>query len=1055
MKTLYPVVNTKQNFSELEAEILSFWEKEKLFKQSLDKNRGKGGNHYVFFDGPPFANGLPHYGHLLTGYVKDLIPRYQTMQGKYVERRFGWDCHGLPAEMDAQKHLNISGRSSIIAFGIDQFNAYCKTAIQKYTKEWETYVNRQARWVDFENAYKTMDTDFMESVIWAFSELWKKGLIYEGNRVMPYSWALETPLSNFETRLDNSYRMRQDPALSVLFELEPISGENLPTKLVAWTTTPWTLPSNLGLAVGENIEYNIVEKEGVRYVIGKIAFEKYAPLFEDGSVVATILGHDLAFRTYKPIFPYFENTVNAFQVLLGDFVSTEDGTGIVHLAPAFGEEDQQLCAKFGIEPLCPITSQGKFTSEVVDYEGLQVFDANKPIIADLKKRGLVLKHETINHNYPHCWRTDTPLIYKVQKSWYVQVTAFKDRMVELNKQINWIPFHVRDGLFGNWLDGAKDWSISRNRFWGTPIPIWKSDSLTYPRVDVYGSLDEIKRDFGVQLTDLHRPEIDNLTRPNPDDPTGKSTMRRIEDVFDCWFESGSMSFAQNHYPFENKEDFDTRFPADFIVEYVAQTRGWFYTMMVLSTALFDRPPFKNAICHGVIVDEDGEKLAKSKKNYPDPVNVFNTYGSDTLRWFLMSSQVLKGGDLQIDREGKGISEAARKMVIPLWNAYSFFCLYANMDGIKAEFRTDSTNLLDKHILSKTAELANLVTASLDEYDIPKVCSHFEIYIEVLNNWYIRRSRERFWRVEKDADKIEAYNTLYTVLNSISRLVAPCLPFISEAIYKGLTQETSVHLANWITTDELPFDKNLATEMDTVINICSNALSLRKKYNIRVRQPLSKLLIYTPYAEKIKPYASIIASELNVKMVDFTDVLDDIGSKEIVINFKVVAPTIGKDFKNVLNAVKSGNWVLNKNDNLVVAGFIISKENFEVKLVPNEGLTAKTLDKTNGMVILDTTITQELLQEGMVRDFVRFVQNSRKDMGLNIADKIAIKITASDELVEILLKYSEYIKVQTLTDAIVEQTAFIDDAFIRTEEIEGYTIKIEIGKMVKVEALTYY
>jgi isoleucyl-tRNA synthetase len=1044
-ETLYPVTDPKQNFAELEEKILRLWQEEKMFQQSLDKNKGQKDNHYVFFDGPPFANGLPHYGHLLTGYVKDLIPRYQTMKGKYVDRRFGWDCHGLPAEMDAQKHLNINGRASIISFGIDKFNGYCETAIQKYTKEWEAYVNRQARWVDFERAYKTMDLNFMESVIWAFSELYKKGWVYEGNRVMPYSWALETPLSNFETRLDNSYRMRQDPALSVLFELNAVEGETMPTKIVAWTTTPWTLPSNLGLAVGATIEYHIVEKDGVHYVIGKAAYQKYAAQFENGDVLKTVLGKDLAGRTYKPIFPYFENTPNAFKILTGDFVSTEDGTGIVHLAPGFGEEDQLLCAKHGIEPLCPVNSQGKFTAEIVDYEGLQVFEANKPIIAELKRMGIVLKHETINHNYPHCWRTDTPLIYKVQKSWYVQVTAFKDRMVELNKQINWIPFHVRDGMFGNWLEGAKDWSISRNRFWGTPIPIWKSDNPAYPRIDVYGSLVEIERDFGIQLTNLHRPNIDDLTRPNPDDPTGKSTMRRIEDVFDCWFESGSMSFAQNHYPFENKENFDTCFPADFIVEYVAQTRGWFYTMMVLSTALFDRPPFKNAICHGVIVDEDGEKLAKSKKNYPDPINVFNTYGSDTLRWFLMSSQVLKGGDLQIDREGKGISEAARKMVIPFWNAYSFFCLYANTDKIQAEFKTDSTNLLDKYILSKTAELVKLVTNSLDEYDIPKVCSHFEGYIEILNNWYIRRSRERFWRLEKDRDKIEAYNTIYTVLNTVSRLLAPCLPFISESVYKGLTKEKSVHLSNYPSVEDFNYDESLVKEMDMVIDICSSALSLRKKYTIRVRQPLSKLTIYMLDSDKIKPYTNIIRDELNVKSVEFTDTLSNIGSKEIVVNFKVVAPTIGKDFKTVLAAIKSGNWTINENDDLSVGNYIISKDNFEVKLVPTEGLTAKALDKTNGMVIIDTVISEELLEEGMVRDFVRFVQNARKDLKLNMGDKIGIGISTDKELATILLKNADFIQAQTLSEVLFEQSIFEKDAVVHEDNIEKHVVKVEIVK----------
>lgn len=1045
-ENLYPEVSSKQNFPQLEEEVIKFWDQENLFQKSLDKNKDQADNRYVFYDGPPFANGLPHYGHLLTGYVKDLVPRYQTMKGKFVDRRFGWDCHGLPAEMDAQKHIGISGRKEIIEYGIDKFNNYCKTAIQKYTKEWESYVNRQARWVDFERAYRTMDIDFMESVIWAFSELYRKGLIYEGNQVMPYSWALETPLSNFETRLDNSYRNRQDPAISVLLELLPVSDETVRTKIVVWTTTPWTLPSNLALAVGENIEYNVVEKEGVLFIIGKAAYEKYTSQFEGATIVKTILGKELEFRKYKSIFPYFQNTPNAFQIFVGDFVSTEDGTGIVHLAPGFGEDDQLLCAKYCIEPLCPIDSQGKFTDEVSDYKGQQVFDANKQIIADLKKRGVIIKHETINHNYPHCWRTGTPLIYKVQKSWYVKVIEFKDRMVELNKQINWIPSHIRDGLFGNWLEGARDWSISRNRFWGTPIPIWKSDSSTYPRIDVYGSLEEIEKDFGVRLTDLHRPIIDSLTRPNPDDPTGKSTMSRIEDVFDCWFESGSMSFAQIHYPFENKDSFHKNYPADFIVEYVAQTRGWFYTILVLSTALFDKPPFKNAICHGVIVDEDGDKLAKSKRNYPDPIDVFNTKGSDTLRWYLMASPLMRGGNLQIDREGKGISEAARKMVIPLWNAYSFFCLYANTDKIKAVFNTDSTNLLDQYILSKTAELNNFVTTSLEEYDIPRACSQFETYIEVLNNWYIRRSRERFWRTEKDNDKVEAYNTLYTVLTTVSRLVAPFLPLVAESIYKGLTKEKSVHLASWPELNELPYINQLVDDMDKVIEICSNSLSLRKKYNIRVRQPLSKLTIYLLNIDSINSFHSIIESEVNVKLASFTTHLEGIGSKDVVLNFKVLGAMIGKDFKKVVNATKSGKWEINSKGELLVEEYTIAKENYEIKLLPNEGLTGKALDKTNGIVILDTNVTKELWEEGIVRDFVRFVQNSRKDAGLNITDKINIKISTKSELVEIILKYSDFIKSQTLAESIVEQSQNLSGAFIKTEEIEENPIIFGISKI---------
>jgi len=879
-------------------------------------------------------------------------------------------------------------------------------------------------------------------VIWAFSELFNKGLVYEGNRLIPYSWSLETPLSNFETRLDNSYRMRQDPSVTVAFTLDSDLFPN--TQILVWTTTPWTLPSNLALAVGPEVDYVLLEKDGKQYIIGQAAFERYQNELVGATTIRSFKGAELENIAYKPLMPYFAGTPSAFHIFLGEFVSVEDGTGIVHMAPAFGEEDQQLCAKHGIEPLCPVDSQGKFTADVPDYQGLQVFEANRPIIQRLKEEKVLIRQETIMHNYPHCWRTGTPLIYKVQKSWYVKVTEFNQRMVELNQRINWIPEHIRDGLFGNWLEGAKDWSISRNRFWGTPIPIWKSDSLAYPRIDVYGSLEEIERDFGVKLNDLHRPFVDELTRPNPDDPTGKSTMRRIEDVFDCWFESGSMSFAQMHYPFENKEYFHKNFPADFIVEYVAQTRGWFYTMLVLSTALFDEPPFLNAICHGVILDEDGEKISKSKRNYPDPNEVFDKYGSDTLRWFFMSSPLMKGGDLQIDREGQGISEAARQMQIPLWNAYAFFCIYANADKIQAKFNPNSNNLLDRYILSKTAALVKVVTEALDVYDLPRACEHFERYIDILNNWYIRRSRERFWRSGADEDKIAAYDTLYTVLTTLAKLSAPFLPFVSEEIYKGLSGETSVHLADWPSADSLPLNEALVEEMDMVIDICSSALALRKKALIRVRQPLPKLTVFVSNASAIKAYDDIIAQELNVKEVYFTDEISGIGRREIALNFKTLGKVLGKDMKNVQTAVKGTDWSIDENKNLMAGGHVIAPEYFEYKLIPNEGLTGKSLEYHNGMVILDTEISEELYQEGLMRDVIRIIQNARKEANLNMNDQIEISFIADEKLKQVIEKFAEYICSQTLGKRITSQ-AITSAVYQSEEEIDG--MKLELGIVV--------
>ena len=611
-KKFYPEVSSSVSLPDIEEKILKKWDKENTFSESLRKREGS--DEFVFYDGPPFANGLPHYGHLLTGFVKDIIPRFQTMKGNKVDRRFGWDCHGLPAEMESEKELGISGRRQIQNFGVENFNNHCRESVMKYTKEWEKSVGRQARWVDFKNDYKTMDLDYMESVIWAFKQLWDKGLVYEKDRVMPYSWKAETPLSNFETKLDDSYRERKDPAVTVKFEVleTDLNFKNKNrTFLLAWTTTPWTLPSNLACAVGKNIDYEVISLNNENYIIAKNILKNFNNELEGYEKVSEIKGENLVGIHYKPMFSYFKNNKNSFQVLEADFVNTEEGTGIVHMAPGFGEDDQMICEKNNIKLVCPVDDQGNFTKEIAEFEGMNVFDANEKIISYLKEKNIIIKKESYLHNYPHSWRTDEPLIYKSVNSWYVNVSSFKNRMVELNQEINWVPGHIKDGTFGKWLEGARDWSISRNRFWGSPIPVWKSDDPKYPRVDVYGSLDELEKDFGERPKDLHRPHIDKLTRVNPDDPTGKSIMRRVPEVFDCWFESGSMPFAQVHYPFENKSWFESHFPADFIVEYIGQTRGWFYTMMVLSTAIFDKPPFKNSISHGIVLDTNGVKLSKN------------------------------------------------------------------------------------------------------------------------------------------------------------------------------------------------------------------------------------------------------------------------------------------------------------------------------------------------------------------------------------------------------------------------------------------------------------
>ncbi|MDA8061908.1 MAG: isoleucine--tRNA ligase, partial [Actinomycetota bacterium] len=824
----YPEVPASPRFPEIEEQVLAFWAEDGTFSASVERRarESEGGKEFVFYDGPPFANGLPHYGHLLTGFVKDVVPRYRTMRGERVERRFGWDCHGLPAETEAERELGVSGRGPITEYGIARFNDFCRSSVLRYTEEWKRYVARQARWVDFEHDYKTMDLSYMESVMWALRQLYDKGLLYEGQRVLPYCWECETPLSNFETRQDNAYRDRQDPAVTVSFELEADPGSEQaelagPLEAWAWTTTPWTLPSNLALAVGPDIDYDLLSlADGRRVLIGSARRPAYSEQLGDASHLVTLKGAALVGRRFRPLFPYFAQTPNAFVVLGADFVTTEDGTGIVQMAPGFGEEDQAACAAAGIPVVCPVDDRTRFGSEVPDFAGLQVFEANQPVIRALRASGRLVRSDSYLHSYPHCWRSDTPLVYKAVSSWFVAVSALKDRLLANNDKINWVPGHVRDGAFGKWLAGARDWSISRNRFWGSPIPVWKSDDPDYPRVDVYGSLDELEADFGVRPGDLHRPSVDELTRANPDDPTGRSTMRRVPDVLDCWFESGSMPFAQVHYPFENREWFEGHYPGDFIVEYIGQTRGWFYTLHVLATALFDRPAFETCLAHGILLGDDGLKLSKRLRNYPDPDEMFDRRGADAMRWYLMGSPILRGGDAAVDE--KGVTEAVRSALLPLWNAWYFFTLYANAEGRRARLgRTDSAALLDRYVLAKAAALVESVTAALDAYDLSGACGEITAFLDALDNWYVRRSRDRFWGTSGEREDTEAaFDTLATTLEVLCRVSAPLLPLLTEAIWRDLTGGRSVHLSDWPSADELPADPALVATMDRVREVCS-------------------------------------------------------------------------------------------------------------------------------------------------------------------------------------------------------------------------------------------
>ncbi len=1036
-KKYYPELDAKVSFPEKEEEILKFWNEDETFKNAVSQGAGRA--HYVFYAAPPFENGLPHYGHLVTGYVKDIIPRFQTMRGKKVDRRFGWDCHGVPAELDAEKALGISGRKQILEYGLEKYNAVCQSRVLMYTKEWQNTVTRQARWVDFDRGYKTMDKSYMESILWAFKTLYDKGLVYEGMQVLPYSWAMETSVSNFETKLDNAYREKIDPAVTVLFTLDKKEGETMPTKVLVWTTTPWTLPSNLALAVGPEIDYSIYEEDGVRYIIGSAAAAKYKKELAKAEKVGELKGKDLLGRTYKPLYPYFKDTPNAFQVIGADYVSTEEGTGVVHTAPGFGEDDRLACVPAHIPVVCPVDSKGCFTKEVPEFEGKHVFDTNELVIKFLKENRLLVRRENYKHDYPHCWRTDTPLIYKAMSSWFVKVTDFKDRMVQLNQNINWIPEHIKNGQFGKWLENARDWAISRHRFWGTPIPVWKSDDPKYPRVDVYGSIAELEKDFGVKVENLHRPFIDSLVRPNPDDPTGKSMMRRVEDVFDCWFESGSMSFAQIHYPFENKEWFEKHFPADFIVEYVAQTRGWFYTMMVMSTALFDTYPFKTCLCHGVVLDENNQKLSKKLRNYPSPEEVFNTQGADALRWFLVSSPLLKGGNLSIDREGKEIAKSARKALIPLWNAFYFFCLYANSEGIKASEITHSDDILDQYILSKLKLLGEDLTQELEKCDIVTACQEVSDFLEILNNWYIRRSRVRFW----DGKDMQAFNTLYTVLVTLCKLLAPLMPLMTEYIYKALTGEESVHLTDWPDMSVFENKDELSAQMDFVREVCSLAKAVREENRLRNRLPLKEMTIAGQRVQMLENFIPLLEEEVNVKQVHLEKNLAQVADPLLYIKTPLVGKRLGSALKEVLAASKTSDWSVNEKGELEIAGQVLAPEEFERRLVLKEGLTGQASADNTFVVLLDTKVDPQLEAEGIARDFVRVVQSLRKEQKLDVSDRIHLKYETSDEkTAAALTQYASYIQEQTLALSLERETL----AFAMTEEeIGDGKVKISLQK----------
>lgn len=1096
-------VSASVKFPEIEERILKYWDQDGTFQASIDQRSADapggqpGSNEFVFYDGPPFANGLPHYGHLLTGYAKDLVGRYQTQRGRRVERRFGWDTHGLPAELEAMKQLGMTDKTQIEAMGIDKFNDACRASVMKYADEWKSYVTRQARWVDFDNDYKTLNVEYMESVLWAFKQLHEKGLTYNGYRVLPYCWKDETPLSNHELRMDDDvYKNRQDQTVTVTFPItageSELSKKLAGVQALAWTTTPWTLPTNLALAVGPSITYAVlpVGPNGIKaasaeapvsgsFLLAADLLGTYAKDLGYGegtagveaaetAVTATYSGADLAGLQYQPLWTDFSDTEkfgteNAWRFLVADYVTTTDGTGIVHQAPAYGEDDQKVCEEAGIPVVLSVDEGAKFLplfshGDLHDIVGLQVFEANKPITQVLRAQGRLVRLASYEHSYPHCWRCRNPLIYRAVSSWYVEVTKFKDRMSELNQEINWIPGNVKDGQFGKWLANARDWSISRNRYWGSPIPVWQSSDPEYPRTDVYGSLAEIEADFGrlplnkAGQVDLHRPFIDELTRPNPDDPRtpeeDQSVMRRVEDVLDVWFDSGSMPYGQVHYPFQNEEWFDTHNPADFIVEYIGQTRGWFYMLHILSTALFDRPAFRNVISHGIVLGSDGQKMSKSLRNYPDVSEVLDRDGSDAMRWFLMSSPILRGGNLVVTEQG--IRDGVRQVILPLWNVYSFFTLYTNAaaggKGYDARLRYDGySDTMDQYLMANTGDLVRNMTAQLDNYDISGACDELRSYLDMLTNWYVRRSRQRFFD-----ESVDAFDALYTALEAVCRVSASLLPLVSEEIWRGLTGGRSVHLADWPDAGLFPANPGLVEAMDRVQQICSTGSSLRKAANLRVRLPLQELTVVAPGADALGGFAAVVADELNLRSVRLLDAEsaspEEFGiEQKLVVNARAAGPRLGKNVQQAIKGSKSGDWSVQTVDGVdgvvVSGGLALEPQEYTLETVVAEaaegaGSRAAAVLPGGGFVVLNTEVTPELEAEGLARDMVRAIQQARKDAGLNVSDRIRTTVTAAQNVIDALEDNAGLIRTETLTVALETVAGDSAEPQITVEKVEA-------------------
>ena len=1033
-------VKSEVNFPKLEEMILDFWDKNQIFEKSISEK--KNAKNFSFYDGPPFATGLPHYGHLLAGTLKDIAPRYWTMKGYRVNRRFGWDCHGVPVEFEINKALNLNSRQDILDYGVGRYNAACRGIVDRYSDEWKKTVKRIGRWVDMDNAYFTMDPEFMQSVWWVFQSLFKKGLVYEGLKVVPYSTGISTSLSNFEANLD--YREVQDPAITVQFKLLEVSAQKINvsfgTSILAWTTTPWTLPSNLGLAVGNDINYVWVKEKatGANLILAeaRLAFYSKKPT-EDFEILKNFLGSELLGLEYEPLFPYFLNkkSEGAFRVIESSHVTSTSGTGIVHMAPAYGEEDYYACQKAKIPVVNPVDDDGLFTSEVPDFKGRKVKDADKDITLALKASGKLYKQDTIVHSYPYCYRSGTPLIYRAISSWYVAVEKIKDEMVAVNRKTHWVPESIGEGRFGNWLENARDWSVSRSRFWGTPLPIWKNSE---GEVLCIGSREELEKLSGVNVPDLHKEFVDQIEIPSP---SGKSPLKRIDEVLDCWFESGSMPYAQWGYPFITSdgkggnpaEEFEKNFPADFIAEGLDQTRGWFYTLMVIGTALYGKSPFKNVIVNGLILAEDGKKMSKSLRNYPDPQKLLNEFGADAIRLYMIDSPAVKAEELRFS--DKGVREIVRRILLRWWNAYSFFTSYASIDEFKpkGDFQ-NSPNLLDQWILSKLHSLIKKTNEEMAGYRLYTVVPELLNFIESLTNTYIRFNRPHFWKTGKGSDMAQdkrfAYETLFYVLTTLSKIMAPFAPFLSEVIYQNLSQalpegirQQSVHLETFPEAEGRFIKPELelaVTRMDTLVALGRN---LREKVKIKAKIPLLSMKIIYRDAHALQELEKLQAyfqDELNIRQFEYITKEEDYVQVKAKANFTTLGKRLGPKMKGVATQIEKFTLLdiakLETGEKISIDGEWIQLSDVEIRR-QSLGDKPNLLAHQQVSIEVDTTLNEEQILEGLSREVMRKIQQARKNADLKLDSKIHLSLHCEGKLLEAVRAHESTLKLETLSETV--------------------------------------